>query len=312
MGILPDNKLRSSIWIIVSLLYFSIVSCSRFGLPDFFSAKLENQTSGEIANADVPNGQEELNNKNDEKPDELGQKQKTGIPEELSAQKKMQRREELLRLKEIEVQAKLEKLEVQSNQFNSYQKEINRNLKKREQSLYLREKEINERVKVVEGTIKDGSSIKEDTFQAGEFSRTIAVDKILFNRLPIERFIRYHDQIVLDGGNNLLWSRQNYHQEHKTFPESSGDCLEWADQWRREEYGGINGWRVPSHMELNQLKGLYIYVMGGDSENFKYWGIEKEKNSNLTLFEFSHTNVSENKTSQVSANCRLVANPNSR
>ena len=48
MGILPDNKLRSSIWIIVSLLYFSIVSCSRFGLPDFFSAKLENQTSGEI------------------------------------------------------------------------------------------------------------------------------------------------------------------------------------------------------------------------------------------------------------------------
>ena len=322
MAILPDKKLHSSIWIIISLLYFSIVSCSKIDLPKFISAK----------NEDAPNDQEKLNNRNDEiellkkkisektfqlselkkKLNELDPKQKTRITEELSTPKRLQRREELLQLKENEIHAKVEKLEIQSNQFNSYQKEINRDFEKRKQSLDQREREINERARIVGGKFKNSSAIDEDTFLVDKFSQTIAVDKILFNRLPIKNFIKYHDQIVLDGENNLLWSRKNFHQEHKIFPENSKDCLEWADQWRREEYGGINGWRVPSHRELNQLNGLYKYVMGGDSENFKYWGIEKEGNSNLTLFEFSHANFSKNKTSQVSANCRLVANPNSR
>ena len=146
--------------------------------------------------------------------------------------------------------------------------------------------------------------------KANKTAQEIPKRKALFTILPVNNYKHYNKQIVLDRDNNLFWSRLNFYQKEGSYPESRSECSEWAAQMKREKYGGIDRWRVPTHRELSQLHYLYQYVLGGDSENFKYWGVESKGTPNLTLFEFRNASFQDNTSSQAIANCRVIANQN--
>ncbi len=235
-------------------------------------------------------------------------------------QQQFQKRTELLQQKENEIHAKYESFTNQTNRFKSYQEEVNKGFLKRKQSLDQREKRLEEREKVLDGNINNRGSIKKEIrpkklakkTKANTTFQSIPTRKTLFATLPVNNYERYNNEIVLDRENELFWSRLNFHQKEGSYPEVRRECLEWADQMKREKYGGINRWRVPTHRELSQLHYLYQYVLGGDSENFKYWGVESKGTSNLTIFEYRNLNFQNNVPSQVIANCRVVANINRR
>ena len=139
------------------------------------------------------------------------------------------------------------------------------------------------------------------------FSRSV-----LFQKLPINNFKKYNEKIILDEESSLLWTKFNFFQKEGSFPETAGECQEWAAQMRREEYGGVNNWRVPSHVELGQLGYLYGSLIGGKSENFAYWGTSGSGFYNFDIYKFKNQNDQEPDDYQSKANCRLVANIKNR
>jgi uncharacterized protein len=134
----------------------------------------------------------------------------------------------------------------------------------------------------------------------------------LFQKLPVSNFKKYNDKVVLDVENSLLWTRVNFHQKERYFPENFKECLEWKEQMRREKYGGLESWRVPSHSELSYLTPLYQKVAGGESENFSYWGAQKMGSDKLTLYSFKNESNKTPNNSGFKANCRLVTNLKNR
>ena len=135
---------------------------------------------------------------------------------------------------------------------------------------------------------------------------------VLFQKLPINNFKKYNKKIILDEERNLLWTKFNFSQKEGAFPETARECQEWAEQMRREEYGGIKNWRVPSHIELGRLSYLYKNVISGKSENFAYWGAKNSEFYNLEVFKFKNDNNQEFNDFLSKANCRLVAKNESR
>ncbi len=125
---------------------------------------------------------------------------------------------------------------------------------------------------------------------------------------PSSNFKKYNEKIILDKEGNLLWTKFNFSEKEGAFPETARECQEWADQMSREEYGGINNWRVPSHVELGRLGYLYGKVNGGESENFTYWGTRESGFYNFEVFKFKNKFDQVPDEFQLKANCRLVAN----
>lgn len=134
----------------------------------------------------------------------------------------------------------------------------------------------------------------------------------LFQKFPLSNFKKSNEKIVLDVKNSLLWTRVNFHQKEGSFPENSKECLEWEEQMRREKYGGLDSWRVPSHSELSYLIPLYQNVIGGESENFSYWGAKQLGVDKLTLYNFKNESNKTPNNSGLKANCRLVTNLKNR
>jgi hypothetical protein len=239
-------------------------------------------------------------------------------PEKQNIQQQFQKREAFLKQKENEIHAKFERFTNQTNRFKSYQEEVNNDFLKRKQGLDQREGRVDERERVVERNFRNRNTIKNKTdsqemarkLKANKTVQEIPQRKTLFTILPVNNYKHYNKQIVLDRDNNLFWSRLNFYQKEGSYPESRSECSEWAAQMKREKYGGIDRWRVPTHRELSQLHYLYQYVLGGDSENFKYWGVESKGTPNLTLFEFRNASFQDNTSSQAIANCRVIANQN--